>query len=359
MSKGKRKAESPQSAADIQEQEQQEHEPVPSAPGPSTPLTQSYTYHSPTPTAEGPYILGVDEAGRGPVLGPLVYGIAYCPESYTEDLEGLGFADSKTLTAVTRSTLLKTLCSDEENLGWSVRVICPQAISSGMLKKPPINLNRQSQEATVMLIKEVLAKGIVLSEVRTLYNLGENLIIELPLQVYVDALGNTTTYEQYLSSQFPGIKFTVESKADFKFKIVGAASVAAKVTRDACIEEWTYEEPDYTPSDTELGSGYPSDPKTQAWLKDSLEPTFGFPKVVRFSWTTVKVLLEKEGHQVQWFVRSLITCDVRAFNQTFFSPHRMDEGQASLQKAFQSGQGLDKDRCLLTKELGIRSIGTF
>ncbi|KAF9267735.1 ribonuclease HII [Marasmius fiardii PR-910] len=300
----------------------QESEPVPSAPGPSTPLTQSYTYHSPTPTVNGPYILGVDEAGRGPVLGPLVYGVAYCPESYMEELEGLGFADSKTLTAATRSTLLKTLCSDEENLGWSVRVICPQAISSGMLRRPPINLNRQSQEATVLLIQEVLKKGIVLSE---------------NMQVYVDALGNTSTYQAYLSSQFPGIKFTVESKADFKFKIVGAASVAAKVTRDACLEEWTFEESDYTPNDAEIGSGYPSDPKTQAWLKNCLEPTFGFPKVVRFSWTTVKVLLEKEAHRVKW----------------------MDEGQASLIKAFESGQGLDKDRCLLAKELGIRSIGTF
>lgn len=67
-------------------------EAVPSAPGPSTPLTHSYTYHSPKPTADGPYILGVDEAGRGPVLGPLVYGVAYCPASYQEDLEELGFA---------------------------------------------------------------------------------------------------------------------------------------------------------------------------------------------------------------------------------------------------------------------------
>ncbi|ESK82240.1 ribonuclease h2 subunit a [Moniliophthora roreri MCA 2997] len=294
-------------------------EPVPSAPGSSIPITQSYTYHSPTPTAEGPYILGVDEAGRGPVLGPLVYGVAYCPASYQEDLEGLGFADSKTLTAEIRSSLLKTLCSDPDNLAWSVRVICPQAISSGMLRKPPINLNRQSQEATVMLIREVLDKGIVLSE------------------VFVDALGNTTKYQAELSSQFPGIKFTVENKADDKFKIVGAASVAAKVTRDACLEDWKFEEEGYTPPEAELGSGYPSDPKTVSWLKACMNPVFGFPKVVRFSWTTVKVLLEKEGHHVQW----------------------IDEGQASLKKAFESAQGLDKDRCILTKELGIRSIATL
>ena len=65
---------------------------VPSIPDASTPLTTSYTYHSPTPTAPGPYILGVDEAGRGPVLGPLVYGVSYCPVAYKEQLEELGFA---------------------------------------------------------------------------------------------------------------------------------------------------------------------------------------------------------------------------------------------------------------------------
>jgi hypothetical protein len=64
---------------------------IPSAPGPSTPLTSSYTYHSPTPSASGPYILGVDEAGRGPVLGPLAYGVAYCPEAFKDEMEGLGF----------------------------------------------------------------------------------------------------------------------------------------------------------------------------------------------------------------------------------------------------------------------------
>ena len=115
-----------------------------------------------------------------------------------------------------------------------------------MLKRPPTNLNRQAEEATILLIREVLERGIKLSE------------------IYVDALGATGPYERYLSSQFPGIQFTVTAKADSKFKIVGAASVAAKVTRDAWITGWTYEEcagghEDVTKTwSDELGSGYPS-----------------------------------------------------------------------------------------------------
>ncbi|KAF7312264.1 Ribonuclease [Mycena indigotica] len=309
---------------------------VPSTPGPSTPLRESYTYHSPTPTTSGPYILGVDEAGRGPVLGPLVYGVAYCPVAYKETLEELGFADSKTLTAEVRSSLLETLGSDPTNLAWSVRVISPQAISQGMLRRPPTNLNVQSQNATVLLIQEVLKMGIELRE------------------VYVDALGPTATYKAYLSARFPDISFTVENKADDKFKIVGAASVAAKVTRDACIEDWVFEEKGGADDwDTEMGSGYPAgeyfqhscqfcnlqslDPKTKAWLQRTLEPVFGLPKVVRFSWSTVKVLLEKEGKAVKW----------------------IDDGQESLISAFESAKGREKDRCAVAKDLALKSVATL
>ncbi|KAI0782563.1 ribonuclease H-like domain-containing protein [Abortiporus biennis] len=310
---------------------------VPSIIDPTSPLSASYTYHSPKPTADGPYILGVDEAGRGPVLGPMVYGVAYCPVTYKEDLDNLGFADSKTLKADTRSNLLQTLCSDPENLAWSVRVLSPQAISSGMLRRPPINLNRQSEDATILLIREVLQSGIKLSE------------------VYVDALGPTKTWEATLSAQFPGISFTVTAKADSKFKIVGAASVAAKVTRDAWVEGWIFEESvprnfastsqqngthietkksDYPWSDA-LGSGYPSDPNTKAWVKSSLDPTFGYPSLVRFSWTTIKVVLEKDAHAVDW----------------------IDDGQASLVKAFETSTGREKGRCLVTRDLSLKSVG--
>ena len=105
------------------------------------------------------------------------------------------------------------------------------------------------------------------------------------------------------------------------------------MTRDAWVTGWVFEEHEANPRYSwpeERGSGYPSgilvlfflfffamrlyltfvlfslkqnnnkDPKTQAWLRDSLEPTFGFPSLVRFSWATVKVALEKYGHAVKW-----------------------------------------------------------
>ncbi|EPQ54108.1 ribonuclease HII [Gloeophyllum trabeum ATCC 11539] len=294
-------------------------------PGADGPLATSYTYHSPTPTVAGPYILGVDEAGRGPTLGPLVYGVAYCASSRKDDLEEMAFADSKTLTAETRRSLLETLSGAPDFLGWSVRVICPQAISSGMLRKPPINLNKQSEEATILLIREVLQRGLQLSE------------------IYVDTLGNPVTYQAYLSSLFPGIEITVAKKADSLYRIVGAASIAAKVNRDAWIEGWIFEEEhcnsqEGTEKDdalTAFGSGYPSDPNTKKWLEANLEPTFGYPSIARFSWGTIKVALDKAAHSVKW----------------------IDEGEDSLIKAFESGTPRDQGRCTAAKDLCIRSIG--
>ena len=148
--------------------------------------------------------------------------------------------------------------------------------------------------------------------------------------MYVDALGATGPYEKLLSSHFPGINFTVTAKADSKYKIVGAASVAAKVTRDAWIDGWLFEEDAHECSETTsvkriwseaVGSGYPSgaymsaiffpsaeidvcvlDPNTKTWVKDSLERTFGYPSIARFSWTTIKVVLDDSAHAVEWSV---------------------------------------------------------
>ncbi|KDQ15915.1 hypothetical protein BOTBODRAFT_144929 [Botryobasidium botryosum FD-172 SS1] len=287
------------------------------------PITAAFTHHSPTPTASGPYVLGVDEAGRGPVLGPLVYGVAYCPLAYLDTLGTMGFADSKTLTHETRAALLKKLCSDPSNLGWSVRVLAPQTISEGMLRRPATNLNQQSQDATILLIREVLAFGIEIAE------------------LYVDALGPSVPYQAYLTKTFPTIRsITVCPKADNLFKIVGAASVAAKVTRDECVHTWEFEEKNGNWA-ADKGSGYPSDPKTQAWLRSSIEPTFGYPTLARFSWATVRTALEGGAHAVKWSDTAL----------------RTDENQKALTKAFESAQGRDKDRCTLARDIALRSVG--
>ncbi|CAE6461286.1 unnamed protein product [Rhizoctonia solani] len=289
----------------------------PSLPTPHAPLTKSYSYHAPKPTTSGRYVLGVDEAGRGPVLGPLVYGIAYCPLEYMETLKTMGFADSKVLNHATRATLLETLASDPTELAWSVRVIAPQDISSGMLRHPPTNLNEQSKEATVSLIRDVIASGIDIAE------------------IYVDALGPSVPYQQYLSKLFPAAKVTVCPKADSLYPIVSAASIAAKVTRDAWIENWVFTEPGEW--NMAMGSGYPSDPNTKAWLKAVCEPTFGFPSIVRFSWGTSKTALENNGHSVTW----------------------TDENQASLVKAFGSAMGLDKGRPTFARDLAIHSVSSL
>ena len=88
---------------------------------------------------------------------------------------------------------------------------------------------------------------------------------------------------------------TVTKKADSKFPIVSAASVCAKVTRDVFLgneEVW--------------GSGYPSDPRTSGWLKKegTMDKVFGWEsEEVRYSWATVRELLEKnkDGVKVDWY----------------------------------------------------------
>ena len=100
------------------------------------------------------------------------------------------------------------------------------------------------------------------------------------------------------------------------------------------------------------------DPKTQAWIRNSLEPTFGYPSFVRFSWATIKVVLEKDAHQVEWCVHPILFLRAIRLPNTD-QTHRLDDGEATLQQAFVSGTGRDKDRCAVTKDLSLSSVCTL
>ncbi|CAB4299122.1 unnamed protein product [Prunus armeniaca] len=213
-----------------------------------------------------PCIMGIDEAGRGPVLGPMVYGCLYCARSYEKTLSSLNFADSKTLKEEKREELFENLKVDE-SIGWAVDIIDPRELSAKMLKKNKINLNEISHDSAIGLITKVLNMGVLLTE------------------VYVDTVGDAEKYRTKLSERFPAVKFVVAKKADSLYPVVSGASIVAKVTRDRALRDWVLEE---TAEDLHknFGSGYPGDPNTKAWLQHHKHLVFGFPTLVRFSWGT-------------------------------------------------------------------------
>ena len=106
-----------------------------------------------------PCVLGIDEAGRGPVLGPMVYGIAFCPVSKNSDLKELGVDDSKALTEEKRDDLLKILNDNSNYIGWAIHVLSPRFISSSMYRRSKYNLNTMSHDTAIGLVKMALDKG--------------------------------------------------------------------------------------------------------------------------------------------------------------------------------------------------------
>lgn len=158
---------------------------------------------------EKPCLLGIDEAGRGPVLGPMVYGCAYCPIDQKERISTLKFADSKALTESKREELYENLKADDL-MGWAVDVIDPKDLSAKMLRRAKVNLNTISFESAMGLIRNTLDLGVFLTE------------------VFVDTVGDPGKYQDMLTTKFPGIRFTVSKKADSLFPIVSAASIVAK-----------------------------------------------------------------------------------------------------------------------------------
>ena len=254
------------------------------------------------PTASGkPCFLGVDEAGRGPVLGPMVYGVFYLPAELSTQLLRTEhhFDDSKALTPAVRSSLMRTLCAPasglHENCGWAVSALSARDIGAGMLKPggaATYNLNAQAVDATVALIRGVYAAGVNVAE------------------IYVDTIGSPATYQKKLERIFPAAKITVAKKADSLYPCVSAASVCAKVTRDAALQvlhraRSAGEQVEGSGKDGEgmdWGSGYPSDGRCVSWLRSNMHPVFGWGPECRFSWGTAKVMLESKGQgvHVEW-----------------------------------------------------------
>lgn len=196
--------------------------------------------------------IGIDEAGRGPVLGPMVIGLVLWPTEMdsTEPPSDVRIADSKNLTTSQRNRTARYL---KERMDYRICSV------------PAWVLSR-----TEVTIPQVEAR--VISEcLRTLPD-GD---------VYCDALGNGSKAHQWIRNHRTEHSFVFESGADERYPCVSAASILAKTTRDRSLDQ-------RTSSWGELGSGYPSDPKTQEWLNQWAENQDGWPPFVRTNWSTIQ-----------------------------------------------------------------------
>lgn len=156
--------------------------------------------------SKGGVILGIDEAGRGSVLGPMVYGMAYWSVDCIDQIPK-GFHDSKQLTDDTRTKLLDQMLHHPD-IGFGMRSILPSEISRHMLRPKPYNLNEMSHDAAMVLIRKLVdSKSVTIQT------------------CYIDTVGNPAYYKRKLEREFPGIEFVVESKADANYAPCSAASV--------------------------------------------------------------------------------------------------------------------------------------
>jgi len=212
-----------------------------------------------------PTRLGIDEAGRGCVLGPLVFGACLVEESVEPRLKDLGVRDSKKLTRAQRDELREQI--PPLVAAWTTVAVEPERIDSQSL-------------------------GII----------GKEVIVELALEYRPDVLvldapvppNGIPNYKADIRGRLRdaglfGIEIIAENGADDTYMCCAAASIFAKTTRDgrlAGIEQDVGEE---------LGSGYPGDPKTKAYLAKVWEQERSWPPFVRTKWDTVRRIVAESA----------------------------------------------------------------
>jgi ribonuclease H2 subunit A len=233
---------------------------------------------------DDPVLLGIDEAGRGPTLGPMVYAAGFCRLADKEALANVGYMDSKDLKLHQREALFASLREAKKvSVGYVTRILTAEELSGRMLDLQRHNLNEISHMAAIEMIRRVIEAG---------YNVKE---------IYVDTVGPPHSYQAKLKNFFPGIDIVVSKRADSLYPIVSAASIVAKVTRDRILEGWIFEEDDSVVKDgRSWGSGYPGDARTRGWMKNNIDKVFGFPNVMRFSWKPCVQILESAAVSVDF-----------------------------------------------------------
>ena len=209
-----------------------------------------------------PTVIGIDEAGRGAWVGPLVVGAVVVPRGTLRTLAATGARDSKTLSPARREAILAAIerCSRTDRLEASPREI-DRSVALG-------ELNRL--------------------EARLFGELGRRFA---PVEARVDACdANAPRFGRDVARHAgPGVRVVARHHADARDPLVGAASIVAKVHRDRAVRRLSEE------LGEEVGSGYPSDPVTVRFVRRVVDPGAPLPTWLRGSWATTRRVIGVRG----------------------------------------------------------------
>lgn len=211
-------------------------------------------------------VAGVDEAGRGCVIGPLVVAGVTVQTENLRLLVELGVKDSKLLTAKKREALYPEIIKLTQN--------------HHVIKVPPAQIDKVVRSSRVLHKLNRL-------EAQTMAKIIDAL---KPDEAYVDA---ADVLEQRFGNHISEClrfktKIVSEHKADRTYPVVSAASIIAKVERDGEIAKLKEKYGDF-------GTGYLTDVKTRVFLKRLLEKDGDFPNCIRKSWKPAQKAKSERG----------------------------------------------------------------
>jgi len=206
------------------------------------------------------YQIGVDEAGKGPVIGPMVAAAVRAAEADLPD----GIDDSKRLTAATRESIATQL------RGSPAVAVGLGVVTTDEIDDPETDMNSLTVAAQVRALGDVVVDGD-----HALVDAGDVSESRFARRVQEGVADAGTDTEGGVA-----IDVTAEHGADEASRLVGAASIIAKVERDSRIDAIGEN------YDRDVGSGYPSDPTTREFLAKYVDRHGELPACARASWAT-------------------------------------------------------------------------
>lgn len=233
-------------------------------------------------------VMGIDEAGRGALIGPLVVAGAVIDKKDEKKLKALGVKDSKELSPKRREELAALI----EKTAKSIVVLRVPACKIYTYTKNKVNLNK--------------IEAMKMAEMIEMVNF-DKIYIDAPQKVDSESIKPNKFMDLIRNfiqdKKKKDVDMVVENYLDESIPVVSAASIIAKVERDSQIDELKRK------LNFDFGNGYPSNPKSVEFLEKNLKESKEPSPYIRWHWSSVFDAVDRllnDGIELQPWVRKEI-----------------------------------------------------